>query len=471
MPDFKEKRVFDYIWEKWLQFVSQNGIVVENPLITNLTITDPLTLYVETWGNDRNSGTSLAPFATIQAAIDYIKPFEIANLVKIKVGPGTFAPFIISGLKFKAGADYAQFLVEGTTSVVTSGTATLSLVDSTVFTDATKAWVTDEHVGRIVKYTTSVTAFTVIYANTATTLSVPLNQSSGTASYDILNLDTIITGSITTTPGIVSTQDTPLAPASSATIGIMGSTTGQSLSGQVSMRFLSVVNTTDTGISARGNAYFGMNACVVKRTTSGLTGCLNLGNTGSVTITSCLFWHTVANATALTVATTGTSPSLAMSTNAYLGSGTGTGASIVTAANQSAFSGFFKNWGIGLSLSTPVLNTGIFSFVNCTTGVAVSSGQFVSSSFFRANTCTTAVSLTNRARAQITATSGGFVSCTNGVVATTGSVAQIGSAVAFTTVTNELSVDGTVSTVAAMRASSPKIFPTTANAYGSYVYE
>jgi hypothetical protein len=271
-------------------------------------------VYVETWGNDTNPGTALAPFATIQRAINYLAPFEIANIVKIKVGPGTFGPFIMSGFKFKSGAQFAQVLVEGTiTSTGISGTATASLVDSTVLTDATKTWIADEHLGRIVRFDLATQLFMPVYGNGTNTISLPTNTSSGTYTYEVFNLDTIITGSVNTTPGTISTTADAGTGGNAASIGISGTTTGQGIAGQVALKFLSVLNTSNSGVVARGNAYFGMFSCVVKRTTSGTSACLSLANIGSVTMTSCLFWNTVANGPAVIMNTGGALPALLVS--------------------------------------------------------------------------------------------------------------------------------------------------------------
>jgi hypothetical protein len=59
---------------------------------------------------------------------------------------------------------------------------------------------------------------------------------------------------------------------------------------------------------------------------------------------------------------------------------------------------------------------------------------------------------------------------TNGVVLSRGGTCAIIST-AVLGATNELSVDGVVGTLAALRAASPKTFPTTPNIYGTLVYE
>lgn len=59
---------------------------------------------------------------------------------------------------------------------------------------------------------------------------------------------------------------------------------------------------------------------------------------------------------------------------------------------------------------------------------------------------------------------------TTAIIANTGGKVAVAS-VSTITGTTEISVDGATSTLAAMRAASPKAFPTTPNTYGSLVYE
>lgn len=93
-----------------------------------------------------------------------------------------------------------------------------------------------------------------------------------------------------------------------------------------------------------------------------------------------------------------------------------------------------------------------------------------------ASDCTTAILLSGRSRlgnSQVSAGSSVVIHGTNNGTAlscNTGSAMHLSSTSTITG-TTEISVDGVTSTIAAMRANSPKIFPLTPNPYGSYVYE
>ena len=94
------------IWGKVLDFFGYRDL--PNPWLSNTTIDEPLTLYVETTGNDLNPGTQDRPFKTIQAAIDSLVGKQIVANVTIRVGAGEFDGVYIGGLSFRENTTNQQ---------------------------------------------------------------------------------------------------------------------------------------------------------------------------------------------------------------------------------------------------------------------------------------------------------------------------------------------------------------------------
>src|SRR5688572_405935 len=82
--------------------------------IGDLETEGAVTVYVDAAGNDANPGTSGAPFATIQKALDVL-PKRVIHGVRINVGVGTFAGGNIVGFHFSPGGYIA---IVGTMSAV-----------------------------------------------------------------------------------------------------------------------------------------------------------------------------------------------------------------------------------------------------------------------------------------------------------------------------------------------------------------
>ena len=93
MGSFKENRALSVIWDKLQSFLGYSG--VSNPWLANTTIDEPLTLYVETTGNDLNPGTVDKPFKTIQGALATLQNTLINAAVTIQIGAGTFDGFVV----------------------------------------------------------------------------------------------------------------------------------------------------------------------------------------------------------------------------------------------------------------------------------------------------------------------------------------------------------------------------------------
>lgn len=73
--------------------------------ITYIKLFSPLNLYVSSFGSDTNPGTSIAPFATLQKAWDYISKSIIQNgqIITIHVSDGTYTSGVSCGFSQNTG--------------------------------------------------------------------------------------------------------------------------------------------------------------------------------------------------------------------------------------------------------------------------------------------------------------------------------------------------------------------------------
>jgi len=394
--------------------------------LDGLTIDEPLTLYVETTGNDSNPGTQNLPFATPNAALNYVRKFEINSEVIIQLGVGTFDGFTLWGLSIGQNATTAsRLLIKGTLVSELAGTCTATVSSGvTILTDASKSWTTNEHAGKIVTGTTSggVSSDFVCLGNTATELYVSTNAATST-SYTIQTLGTVIAA--TTRMGVSGSIFVGTNP-------VMGS------SGNILVQYVRC-----TGVAQmRGNVTF---------TSCQFTGGFSFFN-GIVTANHCSF-----------TASTG------------LGHGTSGSPGLITVSG-----GHFSSTTAGIAWNGPsqLALFGTIGFLNCATGLSVSGGKVTannSAAGYRFVGCTTAVHCTF-GHSLLSATTTGTGALLTGTGNTTAIRVEKGSRVQVAAASNiagttEINVDGTTTTLAAMRALTPKAFPSTPNAFGSCVFE
>jgi len=466
MASIGEKRNFDSVWAKIAP-----GLEEANPFHSNLVIDEPTTFYVETTGNDLNPGTQERPFQTIQAAINYVSQFALANIVKIKVGLGNFGGYVVDGGHFTPRAN-CQLVIEGTlVSTGISGTGTISLADNTVLTDATKSWTTNEHVGKQVRWSSDGGATWLYYPiseNTATTLTVPTNLGSGTWTYEILDYGTIIDTATSWLPTIYGAGDAPQASSGSTCMGFTGLWTGQITANQVLNRFFKVnAPANSNAASVRSNSYVSFIACHFDRTASSATLVNLIG--GALLLASCYLSTGIASSSCLTVSGTHVPTYLSVGTSVLSSSSTTSTFGVSASSGIVSVTGIIKGFGTGINIGTSATSVNA-TVKSCTTGIAVSSGGRFNLSACKLSSNTTCLSVSDNGEAYIASTSTWSAS-TTGISVTTGGRCKVVSTLSMSTVTNELSVDGATATLATMRAASPKTHPTTANIYGSLAYE
>lgn len=173
MNNLKEtRRVLDYVWERLITKIApMAGNRYGNPLVGfPLVIDAPLTIYVETWGDDQSDGSSpLKPFRTIQAALDWLRPFIIQANVTVQIGPGTFDGFECPDFNVSTGgAGYCPVVtIQGSLTTLTTGTATSGSFG--VLNDTTQNWEIDGLKHKLIQMA-GVTARYWIHDNTSSSL-------------------------------------------------------------------------------------------------------------------------------------------------------------------------------------------------------------------------------------------------------------------------------------------------------------
>lgn len=477
MANIKTKRLWDEAWRKLSVFFSPSG-AVESPFgALGIRITEPTTLRVETTGSDTTGdGSESAPFRTVQGVLEWLDGANIQAKVTIQVGAGSFPAFSLEGTRITIGPVTNPLVAPATTGLeikgtfiaptlasgTASGTASGAVTDlAAVMTDAGQSWTVNDLRG---KYVFVGSLYYPIISNTATTITAA-SSSALSGAYSIWDLGTIInsgTASLTSSgSGVsrlaVSNLGTPNT--SDLTISAM----------YVSMDGLSSGN---SGVTIR-NSFATLENVSVVRTTGTNTAAVSCVTGSYLTASRCYFAHNDTTGNGITSATPLRSLTVVGSyfRNGAVGIATGTGPSANTCSSTT-----FEGQTTGMTIAAGsqfLVNLGT-RFVSCTTAITVGSvagaGSLVASTattmFF--GTCTTIVSLQNMSTGAVATCSG--TGNTNGIVAVKGARCQISSGGALGA-TNELSVDGTAGTLATLRAASPRVFPLTPNAYGTYIYE
>ena len=466
MTNAKNKRSWDSIWERLQQTSGFSGI--ENPLLNqNATISDPTTIYVDTTGNDNNEGTQGSPFLTIQAALDYVSQFQIGAPVTVQVGAGTFAGFIFPTLRIlpnvtlTAGQVTAGQVpgvtVKGTWAAVTpatgSASGTATSVTTVLLTHTGQTWTVDNLKGKFVAINVATgVRYIPITGNTATTLTLPAQtNSTSNLLYSIVVPATIIT-------------QTAVSPISGSICVSAGTITG--IGTPCTVEGVQFNGTTSSGTTVRtyNHAVLGLRSCYWNLTASNSNG-VGIGGNSVALINNCYAAFTNANGN-FVFASLGTQNTAAFNGQGVVGvgatyvKGAGTGGGVAINATAGSSAGFVVQ---AAGLTVENIGTGIS--IGSAFASSVSLGSLIATTV---GTVATVTGKQNNISIPV-ATSGS--GCTNAFVANKGASIQLASAVTAFGATNEITIDGTVSTLAAMRALSPKATPATPNAYGTVVYE
>jgi hypothetical protein len=452
MGSFKENRTLSVIWDKLQSLLGYSG--VSNPLLANTTIDEPLTLYVETTGNDLNPGTADKPFKTIQAAIDLVAGRPIKAAVTVLVGPGTFDGFSVNNIQIPdntTGGVAGSFTIKGSVaaSTLTTGTATGTATGGadTYLVDSTQNWTPGELKGKFLVMPLSFNGsrHVSIFDNTSDTIYFT-NQSTGAGmTYTIQEPTTWISKTVAT------------STVANATCVSVGGGNDCRSSTQIVVQNLGFNVSSGSAItaSALAGGSFLIDGC--KIITSGSGVAVVSTGMGVLSISFCSI-ETSGTGTQISL---GSGFSTRVAFNSYIrktGAVGGTAVSLILNTYCSMTAAVIENFatgvrvGSGTSVSTGagLAMTNSASCKNCTVGIDVSGKG--------------AVAYFNSPQYIVHTNNTTWLSVSKGASATISSITPTGSS-------TEISVDGTTTTLAAMRALSPKAFPATPNAYGTVVYE
>jgi hypothetical protein len=455
-----------------------------NPIGT----TQALTYYVATTGSDSNDGiTSLTPLLTIQAAIDKI-PKRVRHLIKVEVAAGSYAGFLVVGFTVEpanavAAAGIVVYAASHSTATVTTGSATgtftgTSTGDSSAptfstVTDSGQSWTTNNLKGKLIEVLTgdSTGTFLPIVSNTATAITLESTSATGSigGTYAIRDWNVTITSPVT----YPLFTDTASATAFQLKYGIFvrNNMTGQSAIAVEGMAVNLGATVATACFSAGynvGNIQFNRMKAVGAATgvsvgdgsTTRLQSCVlsvNAGKTAAAVGGSVNFYNTfVSGGTGAPAFTVGAIGALTLALIDCHLEGHPIGLKFI--GNCSALmevSGLSIDMGGNSQgiIATPFSHSNYGPTVIHGTGVAISNGS-------------TGIQLGGAGQVWIDSLKG--TGLTVGLQLDRGARCQVGSASSFTTTPTEVSLDGSSTTLAAMRAATGKILVNTA---GTMLFE
>lgn len=466
-----------------------------------------LDLNVTTAGNDLIAdGSVLKPFRQPQAAIDYVRALSgsrVRHQVDITLGVGNFEGFRVEGFYFApanaslgcgfrikgtlANATLTTGSATGTFSAVATGNATSDTVFSTV-TDGGNSLTTDNCKGKLLEFLTGTSALTItpIMTNSATVMTMGGITAFGSVSgtYAIRDFGTVINTAIQVGASIpahnaASQTPTPIW----ACCAVQGNYGGPADLVQMRLECLKFVPTNISN-AGTGGVFIKDNPITVNRCFLGDGGApvgrpaVVIGSPrGSTVFTDCIINPTVnASSTGLAITGGGTvtltrcllSSLAAVSPFSMVTSTAGYVELIVTGC-QVDRTGFAFNIG------------GAIQRFNLTTSRVVSAGNqgvryrpaqdnfggcgSITLSSSAIHSCATALDIQGRVNVWAAVIHG--AGNTVAMNFTRGASVQFGSTSTLTG-TSELSLDGTATSIAAMRALTPKLLTTT---YGTSFFE
>lgn len=425
---------------------------------TRLTISQPLTLYVDVAGSDLNTGDVTSPFLTIQAAIDSLKAYLIQAPVIISVGAGTFDGFCLADVEVSfRGPNSGTLSVVGTIGLATlttgtpTGTATSS--SANVVNDTGQAWTAAELPG---KFLLSGTNYFPIIAATSTSITT-ISPGVGVTAYAIYENKTTI---LNTTRNFATT------------------TTGFCVVAGANCRALvSRMNLLASSVSAGGIIAYnvgGTSLAITETvmtlpTTGGTTTAMSFSAVdASLSLTRCFVDMQKVNSTAVVIGSGGFTSGFT-----YFRGGNKTQNAFVVSSGGSATSAVNATGGCVNSANTMYDNLKSITAPQSILSAPVVN-WFISGCFWNCDI------ICNDIRGvlyygDIHSNQPSFPLASSGnnsfIIITKDSRVQVAANIPSGLSTTDISVVGATSTLTAMRALSPKVSPATPNAYGSYVYE
>jgi hypothetical protein len=440
--------------------------------------TAAVTLYVETTGNDNNPGTADKPFATIQGALDSL-PRKIAHPVVVNVGAGSFAGAFVTGFQIDqpeavTPGNYLSIVGTMATAVPATGLATGTLASATAYstwnfptvTVTGAGWTVNDLKGKFLKITggTGSGQVMMISENSATVLTLAgfwSTTPNSTSTFEIQEPATIVSTGVTTP------ADAQAAAGSVYGFIFENNTTGAKnlLTGRLVVSNMRITTSRTAIIGGNGSAR------LWKCQASGTTALLAAPTGSKVEIDTCYLYSTTTNQSLVSGAVFAT------------GSLLKGGLVSIHVNTTDTWIRFCKLEGftrIGLSLST---SGGTLDGVHIDGGGAANThGVYcATSSSFSGNTtlggggigkavinnCVYGVYLQGPGIAGIIQQTSGTGN-TTGISLSQGAKCRVDSTATITG-TTEVSVDGAATTLATMRAATPKLIKDAD--YGTMIYE
>lgn len=488
------------IWQKAASFFGFIGQNYDFAAAMGQTTTKALSLFVDSsTGSDGNTGTAASPFLTIQAALDSL-PKRICHPVTITVSGTGLTGAITSGLTFDAADPLvgAWLIVQGTSAVatlasgLTSGTVASATAGSGVTfgtgTVTGAAWTVDDLKGKWIEILAGTGAgqIKVIASNTATVITIVGGWTAPTgATFRIIDQVTSVSVG---KPIPLSITEAGLAPTMRGfQVYNCVSNVRSNLddTAQIVFRrflFESVASFSRAFETNSPAAVISIEQ--VKSNTPTMT-LLNSGGT-KVFLRQNVFTNPSGTSGSFVRATQANAPSTIRATGNYIQQRANTTISVFFNGTYNALGDLYEMIGTtGNFYSTDgrsnpvsmVVSSCQFTFSGASTRMIANNSSaswpicptgfnFVSCSF--TGDGGTLFALRGPLTLDMNGCSGSGMA---GIVALTqGAKFRIDAASTITS-TTDITVEGVGSTLAAMRANSPKTFPTTPNIYGTLAFE
>jgi hypothetical protein len=465
---------WNYLWEQVVRNFGSDRITRQSPFVSPAQREQ---IYVAATGND-DSGTGRAthPFASIQKALEEVADLE--GPVTINVGPGTFGGFRIDNLRGSATLKAGTYLiVRGSLETVagpftsTSATYSLSAALSTIVV-AGSNWTVDQFKGCFLQNLTSASnSFAVIISNTIDTINYWSVSGFSTVgnSFQVVKPATIIQGPALDYSNInVSSASVPESGTEGPSPIKIDNSGNWGTNGSLVLQWMDIsAGSGETGLRLTNSVLFLRQVRLVgTSTTSGI-----LMNRSQFNATGCYFGGSYSGKINSSIALDNRKVVVSNSvfdsgnigvfgTSLTIGGSYFMNHTLYGAGPQAGSSSFtnvaFESCAVGINVDEDAnYTTGGYS-----TSIGINGGLI--------NNGTTGVHLASN-KATLLGKFFTITNCTTGILAQWGARVGVRTDFGITNCTTEVQLDAATTTLATMRAASPKIIRDTN--FGSAIYE
>lgn len=466
MADTVTKRDWDYIWTRLSNYALNSNLPIESPFLGVRPYLDsPMTVYVGVDGNDVNAGTADQPLKTITRALEFARTWTINNKFTIQVGPGTFDGFWIPDDVLFGTSNLAQLVIQGSTTVLASGLiSTTSSLPGTII-DTTADFSTIP-IGSMARFSSTATFPTIPVANApvyevldANTLRTTYGTTSGAGfQYEVVSLDTTI---------LVNAGNNRLGGANVVAIGCnskIGAQSNRTTANPLvcAQQLKSATSASSSRILLTNSDTFGLIGCDFS--VGGSASACNVS--GILGVTGGIF-RLSGSGRAMFVPPAGQKITMQTANSLFYGVGSATATAFQCSNINSEFNIRIVS-SISIGVSTVFSNAGS---LGSQPGIITANGNFTgATNVFNVSGPLAQVQLL------VSSVDYPFTSpAANAIflVLSKGASAQLGAGFRMQggAPTTEINLDGTTTTMAAVRALTPRAFPASPNAYGTVVFE